>query len=87
MDPIPFEVELIPRTSGPPLIFARQLATATFTLGAASTLGGCPIVPTISAPRALHPDGSPRMDLLAFQLRRRGDLSRFREGQHVLLEP
>ena len=84
---IPFEVEVIPPTSGQPLIFARQLVAASFTLGDSAMLGGCAIVPRISAPRALQPDGSPRTDLFAFQLRSRADLSRFREGQRVLLEP
>jgi hypothetical protein len=86
VDPIPFEVELVV-TTGRPLVFARQLVAASFMLSNSAKLGGCAIVPVLSAPRALQPDGSPRMDLVAFVLQSRGDLSCFREGQRVLLEP
>lgn len=87
MEPIPFEVEVVLTTKGPPVLFARQLVAASFTLTDSSTLGGCSIVPYLSSPRALGPDGSPRMDLVAFQLRSRRDLSSFARGQRVLLEP
>jgi hypothetical protein len=87
MGGIPFEVEVVLQHHGqPPVIFARLLEERDFTLGRTPTLGGCPVLPYLSQPRALRPDGSPRMDLFAFVLHTRSDVSRFQAGQRVLLE-
>ncbi|MCW1926288.1 hypothetical protein OKA05_27285 [Luteolibacter arcticus] len=57
-----------------------------FTITDRTTLDGLPITAIEMPPRALHPDGSPRMDLLNFRLRNRPDCSRFQPGQRALLK-
>ncbi|MCC5641862.1 hypothetical protein LC607_02570 [Nostoc sp. CHAB 5824] len=51
-----------------------------------STIGGCPIEALDIPPRAIHPDGSPRYDLLNFRLRTNLDCSHFQRGQKVLVD-
>lgn len=87
-EPIPFEVEDVFRLTGTnPVVLARRLEERDFRLGEDPRLGGCPVLRWGSQPRALRPDGSPRLDLYAFQLRDREDLERFHPGQRVVLAP
>ena len=80
-----FEIEnILMIDSG--VVFARQVSAGEFALGPRSKLGGVPIQPHVTSPRALRPDGSPRTDLFAFALQSSADLSRFAVGQCVELE-
>lgn len=81
-----FEVEAVLDVGGQTVIFARILAPRDFALNEESRFGGCPIVPVLSQPRAMRPDGSPRTDLYAFVLRRREDGDKFRVGLQVPLD-
>jgi hypothetical protein len=57
-------------------------------VGPGATLGGCPISPALSMPRALDADGKPRLDLFVFVLVNEADLAQFEVGQRVeLLSP
>jgi hypothetical protein len=51
-----------------------------------STIGGCPIEALDIPPRASHPNGEPRYDLLNFRLKTKLDCSNFHPGQKVLVE-
>src|SRR5688500_18647203 len=51
-----------------------------------TTIAGCPVEALDLPPRAGHPDGSPRSDLLNFRLRPRADCPRFQRGQRVTVE-
>lgn len=86
MDGIPFEVEVLLDWPRLPVVFARQLGEHAFAVSDASRLNGCAIEPSVTQPRALRPDGSPRLDLYAFVLRASEDLARFHVGQQVLLD-
>jgi hypothetical protein len=57
-----------------------------FAVTAETTIAGCPVEALDLAPRACHPDGSPRLDLLNFRLRTRADCPRFQRGQRVSVE-
>ena len=66
-------------------VFARHLDDADFTLVDGSTLGGIPIKPELTMPRALDADGNPRMDLFAFRPCVKADVERFVVGEIVEL--
>ncbi|MEH2164869.1 MAG: hypothetical protein V7K38_28400 [Nostoc sp.] len=51
-----------------------------------STIGGYPIEALDIPPRANHPDGKPRYDLLNFRLKTKLDCFNFHRGQKVLVE-
>jgi hypothetical protein len=57
-----------------------------FAVSASSRLGGVPIQPSLSHPRALKPDGNPDLDIFAFVLAKSQDAERFSLGQIVELE-
>jgi hypothetical protein len=82
-----FKVEFVFRQEGPPYLFARQVEGGHFSVSASSQLGGVPIQPSLSQPRALKPDGSPDLDVFAFVLTERQDAERFSVGQIVELVP
>lgn len=83
-----FEVEAVVEVSGHGIIvLARLLVRPGFTLGSAPKLEGRRIVPHLTQPRALTPDGRVRLDLFAFKLLHPGDAPAFRAGQLVVLEP
>jgi hypothetical protein len=69
-----------------PVVLARLLSAADFTLSAESTLGGYRVRQFLEVPTGLRADGSPRVDLFAFALAEVEDLAHFAVGQVVLLE-
>jgi len=69
------------------VVLARVPAGVEFALGSRPTLDGCRIQPFLTQPRAVSPDGLPRLDLYAFELRSIGDADRFHPGDLVLLVP
>jgi hypothetical protein len=82
-----FEVEQVVMIARDlPVVVARLLSAADFTLAAESTLNGYPVAQFLEIPRALRADGSPRLDLFAFALVNVEDLVHFFAGQVVLLE-
>jgi hypothetical protein len=84
--PLQFEIEAVLTHSARVTVFARQLVNEPFALSETARLGGLPIHAHLSMPRALNSDGSPRLDLFAFQLRTHSDLSALSVGQLVTLE-
>jgi hypothetical protein len=81
-----FEVEGVLANVGSGVVLVRQLEPGDFVLGHSPRLGGVPIQRSVTAPRALRPDGSPRMDLFAFALKSSADLPRFKVGERLTLE-
>ncbi|MEH1940137.1 MAG: hypothetical protein V7L01_07970 [Nostoc sp.] len=63
-----------------------ELPGLSFRVTPDSTIGGCPIEALDISPKASHPDGSPRYDLLNFRLRTKLDCSYFQRGQKVLVD-
>lgn len=63
-----------------------ELPGLSFRITPDSTIGGCPIEALDIPPRASHPDGEPRYDLLNFRLKTKLDCSHFYRGQKVLVE-
>ena len=57
-----------------------------FAVARETTIGGCPVEALELPPRVLHPDGSPRLDLLCFRLRTRADCPKLQRGQRVFVE-
>jgi hypothetical protein len=57
-----------------------------FAITPETTIAGCLVEALDLPPRACHPDGSPRFDLLNFRLRTRADCPRFQRGQRVTVE-
>ena len=84
-----FEVEQIATIAyGMPVVLARLLTRGS-TLPATMvdwTLGGCPVAQCLEIPAGLRADGTPRLDLFAFELRFEEDLGRFSPGLRVVLE-
>lgn len=70
-----------------PIVLARLLVGGDFVLGAAATLGGCPVQQFVEIPRSVRADGSPRLDLFAFALVEPDALARFTVGEVVELVP
>ena len=82
-----FEVEQVVMIARDlPVVLARLLSAADFTLSGDSTLDGYPVAHFLEIPPALRADGSPRLDLFAFALVNAEDLVHFSAGQVVLLE-
>jgi hypothetical protein len=81
-----FKVEAILPETKQGVIIAMKIDSGDFRLTPGSLLNGFPIEPQISAPRATHPDGSPRLDLYAFWLCSRSDLGSFSTGQVIELD-
>lgn len=67
------------------MVFAAQLGNTDFELSPQVTLGGLPIRPHLSQPRAIAPDGVPRFDLFAFEPIDRHQARRLRTGDFVVL--
>ncbi|MEH2224795.1 hypothetical protein [Nostoc sp.] len=63
-----------------------ELPSLSFRVTPDSTIGGYPIEALDIPPRASHPDGEPRYDLLNFRLKTKLDCSHFHRGQKVLVE-
>ncbi|BAY15779.1 hypothetical protein NIES21_15980 [Anabaenopsis circularis NIES-21] len=63
-----------------------ELPGVNFRVTPDSTIGGCSIEALDIPPRANHPDGKPRYDLLNFRLTTKLDCSNFKSGQKVLVE-
>lgn len=78
-----FEVWHVPRQR-PRYLLCRQLDSANFDVEA-SALNGHPVQPTLSQPRAMYADGTPRFDIFAFHLRDWADIKLFKLGQLALL--
>ena len=81
-----FKVEFVYKHESGPYLFARQLQAGDFSLSRSSRLGGVPILPSITQPRKLKPDGSPDLDIFAFVLKEREHADKFSVGQIVELE-
>ncbi|MCF2149414.1 hypothetical protein IQ276_023880 [Desmonostoc muscorum LEGE 12446] len=63
-----------------------ELPDLSFRVTPDSRIGGCAIEVLDIPPRASHPDGSPRYDLLNFRLRTKLDSYHFQRGQKVLVD-
>lgn len=81
-----FRIEYIFDQKRPVSLFARQLEAGQFAVSEGSSLGGVPIKPYLSQPRALTPDGRPDMTLFTFVLATAHDLPRLQVGQEVELK-
>jgi len=81
---IPFEIEFVFRRR-PTVVFARILESQDFGLVEGARLGGVPIAPVVTAPRALDADGQPRTDIFAFTLQSGGNVESFAPGVRVSL--
>ena len=87
MTEIAFEVEYTLTISGRgDFVFARPIDNTDWVLADGAWLGDCPIEPWTAIPRTIGPEGRPRFDLFAFQLRRAGDRERFTPGRRVMLK-
>ena len=81
-----FEVEsVLEITHRGAIVFARALDAKPFENLEKATLNGCPIEPWTDIPRIQDSKGQQRLDLFAFQLRERSDLTHFVPGQRVVL--
>jgi hypothetical protein len=67
------------------IVRSLQLPIPNFAVTAETTIAGIPVEALELPPRARHPDGSPRFDLLSFRLRTRSDCPRLKLGQRVLV--
>ncbi|CAN7762747.1 MULTISPECIES: hypothetical protein [unclassified Variovorax] len=83
---VKFRIEYIFDQQRPVSLFARQLEAGQFAVSEGSHLGGVPIKPYLSQPRALTPDGRPDMTVSTFVLATAHDLPRLRVGQEVELK-
>jgi hypothetical protein len=86
---VKFKIEYVGKfdgKKGKAFLFVRQIEAGSFSLSTSSKLGGVPILPSLTKPRALKPDGSPDMDIYTFVLQSRRDAAKFSEGQTVDLE-
>jgi hypothetical protein len=80
-----FAVEYVGRDGE--YVFARQLELREFALGPGATLGGCPVRPQLTQPRAFDENGAPRTDLFAFSLVGPGRARAWEVGDVVVLLP
>jgi len=78
---VKFKVVFVGKFESGSHIFARQLAACDFSVSASSQLGGVPIQPSLSQPRALRPDGSPDLDIWAFVLREPQNAGNFQSAR------
>ena len=67
-------------------LFARQLEEGEFSVSEGSRLGGVPIKPYVSQPRALTSDGKPDMTVFTFVLATANDLPKLKVGQKAELD-
>lgn len=81
-----FRIEYIFDQKRPVSLFARQLEAGQFAVSEGLNLGGVPIKPYLSQPRALTPDGRPDMTIFTFVLATAHDLPRLLVGQEVELK-
>ena len=82
---VKFQVEFLYAIESESYVFARRMEQGDFSLSASSRLGGAAIVPSVSQPRKIRPDGTPDLDVFAFVLTDRQDAQRFHVGQIVEL--
>jgi hypothetical protein len=80
-----FRIEYIFERERPAYLFARQIEAGAFSVSANSRLGGVPIKPYVSQPRALTPEGEPDLKVFTFVLATANDLPRLKIGQVVQL--
>jgi len=86
-DSIEVEVEFVMDSPDPMRhVIARPVhkPVPDFAVAPETTIGGCPVEALDLPPRALHRDGTPRLDLLCFRLRTRTDCPKLQRGQRVL---
>jgi hypothetical protein len=84
MAAIPFQIELVMAPRG--YVLARALEERSFELVEGTRLGGFPVEPRyLDVPRAMSPDGTPRLDIYAFLLKHREHAARFKPGDRVEL--
>lgn len=81
-----FEVIQLFTLEGKAFVTARVLSNTNFVVTTESTLGGVSIEPSLDIPRLLDSKGRSRTDRYVFALCDARDVSRFGEGQIVLLE-
>lgn len=81
-----FRIEHIFHQQRPVSLFARQLEPGEFAVSERSRLGGVPIKPYLSQPRALTANGHPDMTIFTFVLATANDLPRLQVGQDAELE-
>lgn len=75
-----FEIEHVCPTRR--VVFARRLDAIDFQLTPTTRLGGRRVV-TFQIPRAIGPEGRPRLDLFAFELETEEDARALRVGEVV----
>lgn len=80
-----FKVEYIADSSGTPYLLARQMEAGEIRVTPASQLGGVPIRPYLSQPRAHTSDGRPDLTLYTFVVCNAADLAKLSVGQPVEL--
>jgi hypothetical protein len=80
-----FRIEYIATKERPAYLFARQVEPGQFSVSQTSRLGGVPIKPRISCPRALTPSGQPDGTIFTFVLATANDLPKLAVGQVVEL--
>lgn len=80
-----FKIEYIAGSSGTPYLLARQMEAGEIRLTSSSHLGGVPIRPHLSQPRAHTSDGQPDLTHYAFVVCNAADLAKLCVGQHVEL--
>jgi hypothetical protein len=83
---IDVEVEFVltvPRSTR--LVVVRPLSAVNqnFVVTGETTIGGYPVEELTQPPRMCNPDGSPRLDVLAFRLRSHEDCTRLVRGQQT----
>lgn len=86
---IEVEVEAVmdsPRPMRHVIARSLQFPIPNFAVTAETSIDGVPVEALDLPPRACHPDGSPRFDLLSFRLRTRSDCPRFQRGQRVSVQ-
>lgn len=80
-----FRIEFVALRERPAYLFARQLEAGNFAVTTSSRLGGVPIKPYVSQPRALTPGGKPDLSVFVFVLATANDLPKLTVGQEVEL--
>ena len=81
-----FRIEYL--SDGPrPHVLARQLEPGDFMVSKGSMLGAAGLIPPLSQPRLLKPDGGPDLSVFAFRLASMEDRAKLAVGQVVELVP
>ncbi len=81
-----FRVESLFDVGEHTFLLVRRMEHGAFSLSAAPRLGGVVIRRFVEQPRKLKPDGSPDLDVFAFELADRQNKERFAVGQVLDLE-